>query len=113
MGRQMDLEDTQEEPFRDEARIWLRANRAEDPGRDGLALVRTDPEAPPHQGITFVAIDMRSEGVEARPAGRYRRDLEELAVARARGLDRDAAARDRLGGLAGLTADLFERRTQR
>ena len=32
-----------------------------------FALVRTDPEAPRHAGITFIAIDMRSDGVEARP----------------------------------------------
>ena len=32
-----------------------------------FALVRTDPEALRHAGITFLAIDMRSEGVEARP----------------------------------------------
>ena len=32
-----------------------------------FALVRTDPEASRHAGITFLAIDMRSDGVEARP----------------------------------------------
>jgi alkylation response protein AidB-like acyl-CoA dehydrogenase len=32
-----------------------------------FALVRTDPEAERHRGITFLCIDMRSGGVEARP----------------------------------------------
>ncbi len=33
----------------------------------GLATIRTDPEAPKHQGITTVVIDMHAEGVEVRP----------------------------------------------
>jgi alkylation response protein AidB-like acyl-CoA dehydrogenase len=32
-----------------------------------FAMVRTDPDAPRHSGVTFLAIDMGSEGVEARP----------------------------------------------
>jgi hypothetical protein len=33
----------------------------------GLATIRTNPEAPKHQGITTVVIDMHAEGVEVRP----------------------------------------------
>jgi 3-oxochol-4-en-24-oyl-CoA dehydrogenase len=33
----------------------------------GLATIRTDPDAPKHEGITTMVIDMHGEGVEVRP----------------------------------------------
>jgi alkylation response protein AidB-like acyl-CoA dehydrogenase len=35
--------------------------------RYGLATVRTNPDAPKHQGITTMVIDMKADGVEVRP----------------------------------------------
>ncbi|MFN8204901.1 MAG: hypothetical protein U0S48_20285 [Solirubrobacteraceae bacterium] len=30
-------------------------------------LARTDPDAPPHRGISYLIVDLQSEGVEVRP----------------------------------------------
>src|SRR6202021_144561 len=35
--------------------------------KHGLATVRTNPDAPKHDGITMMVIDMKGEGVEVRP----------------------------------------------
>jgi alkylation response protein AidB-like acyl-CoA dehydrogenase len=35
--------------------------------RWGICLARTDPDAPRHRGISYLVVDMQSEGVEIRP----------------------------------------------
>src|SRR5262245_16913455 len=42
----------------------------------GIALVRTDPDAPPHKGISMLAIPMRAAGVEVRPLRQITGDCE-------------------------------------
>ncbi|MHB1786893.1 MAG: acyl-CoA dehydrogenase [Acidimicrobiales bacterium] len=45
-------------------KVWTSGAQVSD---RGLATVRTDPDAPKHNGITTVVIDMHAEGVEVRP----------------------------------------------
>jgi alkylation response protein AidB-like acyl-CoA dehydrogenase len=128
-----------------------------------FVLVRTDPQAERHDGLSFLAVDMSTEGVEARPirqldghagfaevfltdvrapaanvvgevnggwgvamttlaaereaparpAARYRRELDELArVATARGVRDDPVVLDRLGSLL-VRTEAYRRHSQR
>ncbi len=48
----------------DGQKVWCSGGRYSD---WGILLARTDPDAPPHRGISFFLLDMRSPGVEVRP----------------------------------------------
>src|SRR6185295_608062 len=45
-------------------KIWTSAGHLAD---HIFTLVRTDPEAPRHKGISFILVDMRQPGIEVRP----------------------------------------------
>ena len=45
-------------------KVWCSNGRVAD---WGILMARTDPGAPPHQGISFLLVDMASAGVELRP----------------------------------------------
>jgi alkylation response protein AidB-like acyl-CoA dehydrogenase len=45
-------------------KVWCSNGRVAD---WGILMARTDPDAPPHKGISFFLLDMSADGVETRP----------------------------------------------
>src|SRR5258706_467359 len=64
-------------------KIWTSAGHLAD---HIFTLVRTDPEAPRHKGISFILVDMRQPGIEVRPIkmisgwSEYHKIVTELAL---------------------------------
>jgi alkylation response protein AidB-like acyl-CoA dehydrogenase len=54
-------------------KVWCSGGRYSD---WGILMARTDPDLPPHRGISFFLIDMRSAGVEIRPLRQMTGDAE-------------------------------------
>ncbi|MEO6570510.1 MAG: acyl-CoA dehydrogenase family protein [Ilumatobacteraceae bacterium] len=54
-------------------KVWCSGGRYSD---WGILLARTDPAAPPHQGISCFMVDMRSPGIEVRPLRQMTGDAE-------------------------------------
>lgn len=54
-------------------KVWCSGGRYSD---WGILLARTDRAAPPHQGLSFFVVDMRSAGIEVRPLRQMTGDAE-------------------------------------
>ena len=57
----------------DGQKVWCSNGRVAD---RGILMARTDPDAPPHKGISFFLVDMATEGVELRPLRQMNGDAE-------------------------------------
>ena len=57
----------------DGQKVWCSNGRVAD---RGILMARTDPDAPPHKGISFFLVDMASPGIELRPLRQMNGDAE-------------------------------------
>ncbi|MEZ5215821.1 MAG: acyl-CoA dehydrogenase family protein [Ilumatobacteraceae bacterium] len=77
----------------------------------GMLVTRSDPEAPKHKGMTYFAVDMRSEGVEVRPLRQITGEAEfnEVYLTDARIPDDNRIGAEGEGWRAALTTLMNER----
>ena len=75
-------------------------------------LVRTDPDAPKHKGISYVLVDMHSPGITVRPLTQMTRDtgFNEVFFEDVRVPKKNVVGEKNNGWLVALTSLMFERR---
>jgi alkylation response protein AidB-like acyl-CoA dehydrogenase len=77
-----------------------------------ILLVRTDPDAPKHKGISYVLVDMHSPGITVRPLAQMTRDtgFNEVFFEDVRVPKKNVVGETNNGWLVALTSLMFERR---
>src|SRR5713101_8310579 len=77
-----------------------------------ILLVRTDPEAPKHKGISYVLVDMHSPGITVRPLTQMTRDtgFNEVFFEDVRVPKKNVVGEKNNGWLVALTSLMYERR---
>jgi alkylation response protein AidB-like acyl-CoA dehydrogenase len=75
-------------------------------------LVRTDPDAPKHKGISYVLVDMHSPGITVRPLTQMTRDtgFNEVFFEDVRVAKKNVVGEKNNGWLVALTSLMYERR---
>jgi alkylation response protein AidB-like acyl-CoA dehydrogenase len=77
-----------------------------------FVLVRTDPDAPKHKGISYVLVDMHSPGITVRPLAQMTRDtgFNEVFFEDVRVPKKNVVGEKNNGWLVALTSLMYERR---